>query len=266
MARGTRRQRLRYRNDPNPLYEPRRPKIIPRRFLSSPTASVKCRLGPLSGEKLKYHPFWGSPLFYKAPQDNFSLQKMQIDALQNTNCRGEISVYFYTKLLIGGRQSHFGGCQFTFWRAPIYILEAKIVLGVIERGDPRKGWYFGFPRLRVANPPASYRSLSGPPGPKSGPGVPKSLEKVSKQSEKSGKSLENVCSGKSLEKVPSRHFRDFFRTFRTVSRLFPDFLGPGPGRLFSDFFGISGPEGPRDSCSSREGSQPLSAGFGFFDI
>ena len=46
---------------------------------------------------------------------------------------------------------------------------------------------------RVANPPASYRSLSGPPGPKS----PKSLKKVSRGlrprgPRKSGKSLEKV--------------------------------------------------------------------------
>ena len=91
--------------------------------------------------------------------------------------------------------------------------------------------------VRVASPPASYRSLSGPKSPKSlkkvsrspgAPGVPKSLEKVSKKSEKSGKSLENVCAGL---------FRDFFQTF-------------GAGDLFFRLFGISGPEGPRDSCSS----------------
>ena len=51
---------------------------------------------------------------------------------------------------------------------------------------------------RIVNCPASYRSLSGPPGPKSQKSLP---EKVSKKSEKSGKSLENVCSGL---------FRDFF--------------------------------------------------------
>ena len=53
-------------------------------------------------------------------------------------------------------------------------------------------------KSRVANPPMSHRSLSGPPGQKvwkkspgaSGPGVPKSLEKVSKKSRKSPKSLE----------------------------------------------------------------------------
>ena len=73
----------------------------------------------------------------------------------------------------------------------------------------------------------------------SGRGTPKSLEKVSKKSEKSGKSLENVCLGL---------LRDFLQTFWDPG-------AGGPGRHFSDFFGISGPEGPRDSCSSREGSQ-----------
>ena len=45
------------------------------------------------------------------------------------------------KLQIGGRQSFFGGCQFTFWRVPIYILEAETVLGVLYRKGviPNKG-------------------------------------------------------------------------------------------------------------------------------
>ena len=45
------------------------------------------------------------------------------------------------KLQIGGRQSLFGGCRFTFWRVLIYILEAEIVLGVIYRKGviPKKG-------------------------------------------------------------------------------------------------------------------------------
>ena len=87
----------------------------------------------------------------------------------------------------------------------------------------------------VANPPASYRSLSGPPGLKS----PKSLKRVSRGLWPRGPQK----SGKSLEKVPNRHFRDFFQTFRTFSRLFPDCLGPRGRRpretffrLFSDFF------------------------------
>ena len=54
-------------------------------------------------------------------------------------------MYFYTKLQIGGRQSLFGGCQFTFWRASIYILEAEIVLGALDRKGviPKKGGTLG---------------------------------------------------------------------------------------------------------------------------
>ena len=102
----------------------------------------------------------------------------------------------------------------------------------------------------VANPPASCRCLSRPPGPKSPKSLKKSLPgapaagspKVWKKSRKSPKSL---------AKVSKMSVRDFFETF---SRLFWDrpFF-----RLFSDFLGISGPEGPRDSCSSSEGSQLL---------
>ena len=71
------------------------------------------------------------------------------------------------------------------------------------------------------------------------PGAPKSLEKVSKKSEKSGKSLENVCSG----------------LFETFSRLFGTPRPEAAGDSSQTFLGISGPEGPRDSCSSREGSE-----------
>ena len=66
----------------------------------------------------------------------------------------------------------------------------------------------------------------------SGPGVPKSLEKVSKKSR-----------------------TDIFEICSRLFGLFPDFWGLRGRRLFSDFLGISGPEGPRDSCGSREGSQ-----------
>ena len=65
---------------------------------------------------------------------------------------------------------------------------------------------------------------------------PESLAKVLKKS------------GKSLEK----------RRQKTFSRLFPDCRGPatgGPRRLFSDFFGVSGPEGQRDPCKWSMGSQ-----------
>ena len=64
---------------------------------------------------------------------------MQVDTLQNVNWGAVISVEFYTKLQIGGHQSLFGGCRFTFWRLPIYILEADIVLGVLygKGGKPK---------------------------------------------------------------------------------------------------------------------------------
>ena len=70
---------------------------------------------------------------------------MQIHALQHTNCRGEVSVYFYTKTADWRSPILFGGCQFTFWRAPIYILEAEIVLGVLYRKGviPKKGGTLG---------------------------------------------------------------------------------------------------------------------------
>ena len=105
-----------------------------------------------------------------------------------------------------------------------------------SRGFPSPFWRDS----RVANPPTSYRSLSGPPGPKS----PQSLKKVSRGRRPWGPQK----SGKSLEKVPNRHFRDFFQTFQDPG-------AGGSGRLFSDFLGVSGPEGPRDSYSSSEGSQ-----------
>ena len=100
-----------------------------------------------------------------------------------------------------------------------------------------------------ANPPASYRSLSGPPGPKS----QKSLKKVSRGlrpwgPKRSVKSLEKV------RQVWKKSRKCLFGTFVET------FWGPGaggPGRPFFRLLGISGPEGPRESCSSREGSQCL---------
>ena len=56
----------------------------------------------------------------------------------------------------------------------------------------------------------------------------------------------------------SQLFRDFFQTLQTFSRCVPDSLGSQgqrPGRFFSDFFGVSGPEGPRDPCKWPTGSQ-----------
>ena len=62
-------------------------------------------------------------------------------------------------------------------------------------------------------------------------GAPKSLEKVLEKSEKSGKSLEMSV-------------QDFGETF---SGLF------GTLDFFSDFLFISGPESPKDCCSSPKG-------------
>ena len=92
----------------------------------------------------------------------------------------------------------------------------------------------------VANPAASYRSLSGPLGPKSpinlkkkvcqgrSPGSQKVWKKSRKSLEKSGKSLENICSG-----------------------LFPDFF-----RLF----GISGPEGRETPVAHGRARKPPVSG------
>ena len=52
-------------------------------------------------------------------------------------------------------------------------------------------------------------------------------------------------SGDSLKKVPKKLFRDFFQT-----------RGRRPRETFSDFFGISGPEGPRDPCKWSTGPPP----------
>ena len=82
--------------------------------------------------KPKVPTFLGSPLSIKHPQDNFSLQ--------NVNQEGWFLCSSIQKLQIGGRQSLFGGCRFTFWRVPISILEAEIVLGVLYRkgGEPKR--------------------------------------------------------------------------------------------------------------------------------
>ena len=83
-------------------------------------------------------------------------------------------------------------------------------------------------------PRKSEKSLPGPPAPGS--------QKVWKKSQK-------------------RSRKDIFETFSRLFGLFGDFFQTfwAPG-TFSDFFGIPGPEGPRDSCSSREGSQLQSQG------
>ena len=93
------------------------------------------------GEKLKYLPFWGSPLFYKAPPRQFQPPKCKLTPPKIQTVEGRFLCISIQQLQIGGRQSLFGGCQFTFWRVPIYILEAEIVLGVLYRKgvSPKKG-------------------------------------------------------------------------------------------------------------------------------
>ena len=144
----------------------------------------------------------------------------------------------------GGKSSYCplfpGQADTSFRRASRANPSCQPLVGPLQTADFQSSSWF-------ANPPASYRSLSGPPGPK----PPKSLKKVSRGlwprgPQKSGKSLEKVR--KSLEKVCSGLFRDFFPDF-FQSRRFRE--------TFSDFLGISGREGPRDSCSSSEGSQFL---------
>ena len=74
----------------------------------------------------------------------------------------------------------------------------------------------------------------------SGPGTPKSLKKVSGMSPESLRKVSGEC-------------------FWSVPGLFGDFLGSWGRRpretFFRDSFGISGPEGPRDLCKGRAGSQ-----------
>ena len=99
---------------------------------------------PLNGEKLKYHPFWGSPLFYKAPPRQFQPPKCKLTPSKIQIGEGIFLCIVIQKLQIGGRQSLFGGCQSC--RVPIYILEAEIVLGVLYRKRliPKKGGTFVF--------------------------------------------------------------------------------------------------------------------------
>ena len=79
----------------------------------------------------------------------------------------------------------------------------------------------------------------------SGPETPKKSEKCLPGPPAPGPPQE---SGKSLEKVFSGPFRDFFQTLETFSR------------FFSDFFGVSGSDRPRDPCKWPTGSQ-LSGSF-----
>ena len=121
-----------------------------------------------------------------------------------------------------------------FWKSFLFFLEF-LFFGL--RGFPFfLGSFFHFfsRDFRFGNPLAIYRGLSGPPGPKRR----KSLKKVPRES------------GKSLEKVFSGRFRDFFQTLETFSRLFADSRGPRGWRPQETFFrlfrgfGPGGPERP----------------------
>ena len=98
------------------------------------------------------------------------------------------------------------------------------------------------------------RELQESLGP-SGPEIPKKSEKSLPGPPALAPQKVWKKSRKSPEQTYSRLFPDFSDFFETFSKLFGAPGLGGPGRLFSDFFGISGPEGSRDSCSSREGSQ-----------
>ena len=86
-------------------------------------------------------PLFGVPPFsIKHSQDNFSRQNA-IDALQNVNWGGEISVFLYkacrlevSNSLFEGTNLHFGGCHFTFWRL-------KLSWGCLfeKGGSPKSG-------------------------------------------------------------------------------------------------------------------------------
>ena len=101
---------------------------------------------------------------------------------------------------------------------------------------------------RIGSQPAPYRGLSGPRCRKSFENLSRGLRPVDPKT--SPKSLGDSLG--SLRRVSGE-------CFWTFSGLFGDFFGVqqagGPGRHFQDFFGISGPEGPRDPCKRRAGSQ-----------
>ena len=107
-----------------------------------------CRERATRGEKLKYRPFWGSPLFCKAPPRQFQPPKCKLTPSKIQIGEARFLCISIQKLQIGGLQSVFGGCQLIFWRVPIYILEAEIVLGVLYRKGviPKKGGTLASPQ------------------------------------------------------------------------------------------------------------------------
>ena len=79
---------------------------------------------------------------------------------------------------------------------------------------------------------APYRSHSGPSGPKS------------KKSKKKKRKPSRGLSAPGSKEVKRRSKKG---QKRLTNNLLPTFLTP-PGNLFGDFFGISRPKGPKDSC------------------
>ena len=79
--------------------------------------------------KPKVPAFWGIPLSHEAPPRPFQPPKCKLTPSTMHIGEGRFLCNSIQKLQIGGRQSLFGGCPFAFWRAPISILEAEIVLG-----------------------------------------------------------------------------------------------------------------------------------------
>ena len=71
----------------------------------------------------KYHPFWGSSLFYKAPQDNFGLQNVNWHPpkFKLTPCKKGLATSNLQFLYRNTQKSpldnlYFGGRHFAFWR------------------------------------------------------------------------------------------------------------------------------------------------------
>ena len=148
----------------------------------------------------------------------------------------------------------------------VYVEEVYVLFLSLKFGDPslQKSCFVKFQENSVFPFLKKNKGLWGPARTSqgslgsSGPEMPKSLEIVSwglrpGTPKKSPKSSENI----------QKHSPD---TFRRFSGDFPDcprhfletFSGPlagGPGRHFQHLFGISGPEGPRDPCKGRAGSQ-----------
>ena len=106
---------------------------------------------------------------------------------------------------------------------------------------------------------------------KMSPGTPKSIQRVSVTVwEVSRESLESVSrvfldpkkypksfgdSLGSLQRVSGKCLESVFGVFRDFLETFGGPEAGGPGRHFREFFGISGPEGPRDLCKGRADSQ-----------